>query len=129
VAAFNTLLDDRVTWMVGAFKDTDDQGQRLVEGDWSFTGRLTGLPWYEEKGRELVHLGFGYSYRVPNDETYQVKAKPENSIASNFVDTGAIGDAERVMLFDPEVALRYSSINLNDDKDVQIFATRVQFDF
>ncbi len=64
----NSDLEDRLTWAVGVFKDTDNVGNRISDGKYNVTARLTGVPWYEDKGRKLLHLGAAYSHRKPNDE-------------------------------------------------------------
>ena len=77
-----------LTWAVGAFRNTDnwpsvddsdeDQG-------WAVTGRVTGLPWYAEKGRKLLHLGAAYSHRNPDGATinrYQIQPISEARLAA-----------------------------------------------
>ena len=58
------------------------------------TGRLTGLPWYKEDGRKLLHLGVAYSHknyegdRRAGDHLERFRARPEAHLAPLFVDTG-----------------------------------------
>ena len=86
----DTLFDKRVTWAAGVFRDTAgaDGGLGRADGQYSFTTRLTGLPYYEDKGKRLVHLGTSYSIRH-TDGIVRYRSRPETHItAQRFVDTG-----------------------------------------
>lgn len=85
----DVALDSRMTWAGGLFRDTDDTGFDMDDGGYNLTGRVTGLPWYKDKGASLIHLGAAYSYRNP-DETLRYRARPETPMTDRFVDTGAI---------------------------------------
>ena len=83
-------VGERFTWAAGVFRDTAaaDGGQGRADGQYSFTTRLTGLPYYEEKGKRLVHLGTSYSIRH-TDGVVRYRSRPEvNITAQRFVDTG-----------------------------------------
>lgn len=100
----DAVLGERVTWAVGAFKDSDDFGDRISDGEFNYTGRLTGLPWYEDGGKRLVHLGAAYSYRNPNDDQVRFRSRPEVHIAPYFVNTDLI-PADNYQLVGTEAAL------------------------
>jgi phosphate-selective porin OprO and OprP len=85
----DTLLDQRMTCAAGLFRDTDDTGFAVDNSGYNLTARLTGLPWYEDKGASLLHLGAAYSYRNP-DGTVRYRARPETPINDRFVDAGNI---------------------------------------
>jgi len=87
------VLSNRGSWGAQLFQFVDGNGVR-TEDNYNLNLRLTGLPWYREKGREMFHLGASYSFRSSKDE-YQLHAKPEDHLAPYFVDTGdiAIQDA------------------------------------
>lgn len=92
VMLYGTALarsDPRLTWAVGVFRDTPDDGAIRDDGGYNVTGRLTLLPWYENDGTSLAHLGAGFSYRNPNDHTASFNSNPEAHLTDNFVDTGA----------------------------------------
>ena len=58
IMAFDALMDDRITWAAGVFKNTNNPYAIDVSGgDYAETGRLTWLPIYEDEGRDLLHLG------------------------------------------------------------------------
>lgn len=75
---------ERLTYAIGVFENTDnwpspndadeDQGAAV-------TARVTGLPWYADKGRKLLHLGAAYSHRNPDGSVrnpYQLRPFPES---------------------------------------------------
>jgi phosphate-selective porin OprO/OprP len=94
------LLGDRMTLALGGFFNTgslEDAGEaidRISEANgYNLTGRVTGLPWYEEEGGRLLHLGLSYSHgvREDDDEGDQVRfrTRPETRLTDErLVDTG-----------------------------------------
>ncbi len=71
----NTALGDRLTWSAGAFMITGSFANLGNAADrlsnlygYAFTGRITGLPWYSDNGRRLMHTGLSYTYQ-DRDET------------------------------------------------------------
>jgi len=86
---YNNALDQRLTWAAGVFRDTnqDDSAQGQMDGQYAFTSRFTGLPWYEEGGKRLVHLGGSFSVRH-TDGNVRYRARPEAHLAPFFIDTG-----------------------------------------
>ncbi len=111
VAVYDALFDDRASWAGGVFKDTDSTGSRLSEGEWSLTGRVTGLPWYEEDGARLLHVGLGASLRSPVDDTVQIRRRPEMHLADFHVDTGAF-EADRSLHVAPELAVVFGRFSV-----------------
>ncbi len=85
--ASNAVWKDRLTWAVGVFRDTDSFGTGEGDGEYSLTGRLTGLPGYADKGRRLVHVGVAVSQRKPHGAKIRFRLRPEVSIGPNFADT------------------------------------------
>ena len=88
---FNDALSQRLTWAIGAFKDVDafpsDDDSDEDQGV-SITARLTGLPWYRDGGRKLLHLGASYSHRNPDGAVLGFRQRPEAHLANRYVDTG-----------------------------------------
>jgi phosphate-selective porin OprO/OprP len=61
-----TFLDERVTMQHMVHKIDNFQqfnGASFGDGKWAYSGRVSALPWYEEDGRYLLHLGFAYQWR------------------------------------------------------------------
>ncbi len=94
----DAVLGDRVTWAAGLFQDTSDDpgndqyddGQAVRDGDEQFTMRVTGLPWYADDGRQMIHAGFAYSYRS-REQNLRFRQRPEAHLSPRFVNTGRLG--------------------------------------
>ena len=113
----NKGLDNRVGWGIGAYKEVDDTGDGFKdESDYNITARITALPWYEEKGRRLLHLGLGYSHKFRDDATVRFRERPESHITdARLTDTGDIDDVDGVDIFNPEIALVYGPCSLQGE--------------
>ena len=96
--------EERYTWALGLFRDTDDFGDAVERDEVNLTGRVTGLPWYAEDGRSLVHLGLSVSEREPTDDTLRFRSRPESHLAPRVVDTGSF-DADGLTVVDVEAAV------------------------
>jgi phosphate-selective porin OprO/OprP len=61
-----TWLDDRIT-MQHMFHRIDSfqqfNGASFGDGKYAYSGRVSGLPVYENDGRDLLHLGIAYQWR------------------------------------------------------------------
>ena len=85
----NTVFDKRALWAVGLFRDAGDSGNSFgPESNYNVTARFSGLPWYEEKGRKLLHLGVSYSHQFRDGRLVRYRARPEAHLGPRFVDTG-----------------------------------------
>lgn len=114
VMLHNHVMDDRVTYALGVFRDADDFGSGSGDGKYNITGRVTGLPLYENNGSRFVHLGLGYSYRNPDDEV-QFQQGPEANLAPDpLVDTGSF-EADGVNILGAETALVYGPVSLQGE--------------
>jgi phosphate-selective porin OprO and OprP len=86
----NNWFDERVTFSLGAFRNSTESGTMASDSEWNLTTRVTGLAWYEAKDK-LAHLGASYSLRVPEStDRYRVRyrQRPELRTRDRFVDTG-----------------------------------------
>jgi len=121
---FNTALNERMTWALGGFRDTNDYGSGFGENEtWNLTTRITGLPIYSDDGRKLLHLGMGYSHKlIDNDGAIRLRALPESALTSDFVDTGKIA-ADSVHIFGPEIAMVYGPFSLQGEYMHEIIDT------
>lgn len=76
ILAYDTWADEHGTWATGAFKNTTNAfAYGIGEGEYAWTSRLTYLPWYEEEGRRLAHVGISGSIRDPNNNTQRYRAR------------------------------------------------------
>jgi phosphate-selective porin OprO/OprP len=116
----NTLLDKRMTWALGAFYgDTDDDGDSDFDDvtNTDLTLRLTGLPYYADKGKKLLHLGLGYSYQFRDEgqTTARYRNRPESHLTDvRLVDTGNI-DLDSASLLNPELAFVWGPISVQGE--------------
>ena len=74
IETFNTWCDDRVTGVV-AFERVGKQDISPFSfgsgsGKYAVTGRVTCLPFYADDGRQLLHLGIGYTYGGTENNFY-----------------------------------------------------------
>ncbi len=73
--ASNSILDQRVTWEamlhrqdnVAGGSDSGQNGVSFGDGKYGLAGRLTALPFYENDGRCLLHLGLSAGWRKAED--------------------------------------------------------------
>jgi phosphate-selective porin OprO/OprP len=106
-------FNDRMTYALGGFADTDSLGRETsIDGNYRVTGRITGLPWYDQeyKGARLLHLGVSGSYIDSSDDAARFRTRPEAHLAPRYVDTGGaitgvehswLGSAEAATVFGP----------------------------
>lgn len=85
---------ERLSLAVGVFRETDDwpsAGDSVGARGYQVTGRLTGLPWYADEGRRLIHLGAAYSSRRPRDLRMNLGVDPESNLANyQYLDPDAL---------------------------------------
>ncbi len=89
VMLFNSMFEDRLNWGVSLYKhDSSNFGDQFDEDTgWDVAARVAGLPWYENKGEQLLHLGVSYSLQNP-DGRDRFQTRPEyHGTAFRFVDT------------------------------------------
>jgi phosphate-selective porin OprO and OprP len=108
VAAENWTQSERLTWRYGIFRPaTDEFGIALNK--YSIGARITALPWYEDDGRELVHIGLGYWGGEFVEDSLIDRARPLLRNAPGFAvpvlaDTGQISGSKQYTI-GPEFAL------------------------
>ena len=100
----NTGFDKRLTWALGAFRDSDSFGEASGPGNYAVTGRVTTSPWSADGGSKLLHLGLAYSHRNPTGDTLRIRQRPETHLTTRFVDTGRL-PAESLDLVGVEAAV------------------------
>ncbi len=115
---------ERMTYAVGLFRqegigDTGVEDGTAVNSDRGYAGtaRLTGLPYFENGGEKLIHLGIAYSIRGTNDDTsLRYRARPEaHFLPYRFVDTGALSHVEHVQLLGAEAAAVFGPASIQGE--------------
>ena len=125
----NTALNERITWAAGGFYNTGDLNNVYKGGDpqdkwntangYSLAARVTGLPWYEESGKGLLHLGVSYNFRARNvnkdGAEEKFSSRPESYLTNEkFVNTGDI-TSTRTNLIDGELAWVWGPFSLQGE--------------
>jgi phosphate-selective porin OprO/OprP len=105
----NHVMDDHLTYQVGVFRDVDAFGDDTGDGEYSVTGRVTGLPVYENEGARLIHLGVAGSLRNVEDPEYRIRQRPETHLSERLVDTGEFS-VDEIGLFATELAIIMDSL-------------------
>ena len=112
----NAVLNDRMTWaagyflLSGSFSDVAGATNYLTDAFGSGVNlRVTGLPRYEDDGKNLVHLGFSYSHQFRDDtrkdSQLKLRAHPESRLTDDtLVNTGQFF-TEAADLFGYEAAM------------------------
>ncbi len=85
---FNNHVEERFSWQLGVFRDTDAFGDSTGDGEYNITGRVTGTPIRTDDS--LVHVGASVSVRSPNDGEVQITQSGEVHLAPALADTGMI---------------------------------------
>ncbi|MSQ93016.1 MAG: hypothetical protein EXR98_00500 [Gemmataceae bacterium] len=66
---FNYTENQRMSWQVSATKPNNTLfGWTTGGGEWAYTGRITALPWYEDEGRRMIHVGLGARFTDHMDQ-------------------------------------------------------------
>lgn len=110
----DSLLDQRMTWSFVVFRPDLGSSSAVFFGDGQdgVQARFTGLPLYENDGRDLLHLGVSTGFRTGTSNNavspfhvFQFRARPElrdddpagggpgivpNADSNRFIDTGVI---------------------------------------
>ena len=118
----NTAFDQRLTWTASLFNEAVNSNEittasatngLATSNEWSLAARVTGLPWYEDNGAKLLHLGIGYALRNP-EQRIQFRQRPEAHMAPYFTDTGSFA-ATNISLVDYEFAGVYGPLFLQGE--------------
>ena len=115
----NNYLDQRMTWTAVWFRPdlSSSTGAVFADGLSGVQGRITGLPFYEDEGRHLLHFGVSGGWRngsltVANSplNVIQLQARPElrdnippgsafsNGDSSRMIDTGVIASDRQYLM-------------------------------
>lgn len=117
---FDTMLEERGTWWIGAFRNTQNVFAFDTSDDaYAFTGRLTALPIYAEEGKRLLHLGVAGSHRILSND--QVAFRARTSVRAGpstqwpiLANTGVIAGTTEEQL-DLELAGVWGPFNIQGD--------------
>src|SRR5262249_14452982 len=100
----NHSEDERLTWAAGIFHNTRDNfGFGTGDGVYAETGRFTWLAWYEDDGKQLLHLGISGRHRRLSDEQITLRGRPSVRSMPGVIEpalalTQAIGGRSRELV-------------------------------
>lgn len=105
IGIFTKFFKRRMTVAAGAFRIVDDLGDGFGSGSpYSLAARVTGLPWFEENGKHLLHLGLSYAFDFHNGDEVRFRQRPSTSFGPRLVSTGKFLTND-ITLVNPEVAI------------------------
>ena len=129
IETFNTWCDDRITGAV-AFErvgknDISPFAFGSGPGKYAVTGRVTSLPFYEDEGRRLLHLGIGYDYSGTDNNFYAanrplVRAGAGPQDVPNIIFSGTYFTPNPVQIVDVELAAVVGRFALSAEYQVAI---------
>ena len=135
ISGHNTFLDGRMRYALGGFHATNDSGFGFKDTDgttYHITGRVTGLPYWEDGGKKLVHLGFDYSHQFTGSggTGIRYRERPEAHLAGRYVNArvgltpaGDI-DTDGIDLFTTEFAAVWNSLSLQAEWQASLLDRR-----
>jgi phosphate-selective porin OprO and OprP len=111
-----------MTWAVGGYMQQDNSSGTSFQdyNNVNIAARVTGLPWYEDDGCQLLHLGFGFRHLFrsdtlkPDNATLEFLSKPEWDLGQNTVDTKLI-PAQGANMINPEAAVVYGPFSVQGE--------------
>jgi len=112
----DAILDERMTyglgvyWNVPSVEEVGDLPDAFQDAQGlNLSARVTGLPWYEEGGKRVLHLGLSYAHsfrdRTNIDMRVRFSSRPETFLTEDrLADTGQLFN-DSVDTFNPEGAV------------------------
>jgi phosphate-selective porin OprO/OprP len=120
ILVLNADDDMRVTCAAGFFHvQNDNFGFGFGDGEYAETGRVTWLPWYENEGSELLHLGFAATHQQLDNGQIDLKGRPSvrsmpGAQQPSLAETGTI-DGTSLNALDWELAGVYGPWTLQSE--------------
>ena len=106
----DVIMDKKMTWAIGVFRNMeDDFGDTVGFSDasaYQLTARGTAAPLYEGDGKQVIHLGLGYSHKfrdLDGGEDIRWRSRPESHLAPRVADSGKL-DSQGANLLNVEAA-------------------------
>jgi len=111
--------EERLTWAAGVFReDSNDNGVGSGDGAYALTARLTGTPFWEEKGKRMLHLGAAATRRSVGgrgSEGVTYSSRPECDLLNLFLSTGAMREADVDWRYGAEAAFVWDALSLQGE--------------
>lgn len=102
----STAMEKHITWEIGGFRITDNQGSVIDDDSYSAAARVTGTPLYDDGGKSFLHVGGSAGFRkLPG--LVRFRARPPLHNTDHLVDS-------QVTVADP-VTGEEQTIGINGD--------------
>ena len=92
-------------WNLGMFTDVLSEGQSFSSYNYQFVARTGYSRMSSDTGGTLVHVGMNFRAGDINNDTLQLRSRPEAFAAPYFIDTGKF-PAQSALTFGPEIYYR-----------------------
>ena len=92
------LPDHHLVWNLGVFTDWLSEGESFSYFDHQVAGRVAWVPMASDSIGKLLHIGASFHVGQPNNDSLQLKSKPEATLAPNFIDTGKFPSTSATLL-------------------------------
>lgn len=103
IMIFNDIIKRKLSFQTGVFRNADGTGNdKQAANDIAITSRISALAIDNLEKEQLLHFGFSYSYRKPDDEDYSISVRPKSHLAKKYISTGIIPDVETVNIINFE---------------------------
>jgi phosphate-selective porin OprO and OprP len=100
-----SVKDNHIFWNAGVFTDWLSEGQTFSSYDHQFVLRAGWVPLVADTGGTLLHIAMNFRAGHPNEDSLQLRSRPEAWAAPYFIDTGKFAAAS-AQTFGPEIYFR-----------------------
>ncbi len=105
ILLMNDFFSNKISVQTGIFRNADGFGNdKFAARDVAWTSRITTLALNNIEKKQLLHLGFSYSYRKPDKDEYKISVRPKSHLANKYISTGNIEDVKTVNIINFEAA-------------------------
>lgn len=131
----NETENQRMTWAASLTKYNNQiYGWNVGNSEYNVTGRLTWLPYYEDNGRYMVHLGMGAQWGQPDQKNAVLRNRTllRNGPAALHTTVGLANlDSRQVSILNPEFFMNFGPLSIQAEyisswaNDVSAFSTQL----
>lgn len=118
LVAYSVSEDQRWNWRYGAYEMTDVAQDGEIRSDTlqpEFAARLAHTPWYENDGRDYLHLAVSAAQAFPDSDPSsgdsasqaRFRSRPEARSDSRWIDTGVIPEVDTYTLVGLEAVANF----------------------
>ncbi|NOQ92442.1 MAG: hypothetical protein GQ552_06985 [Flavobacteriaceae bacterium] len=116
ILLMNDFLDNKLSIQTGIFRNADGFGNdKEAARDVAITSRITTLAINNEEKEQLLHFGFSYSYRKPDEKEYKISVRPKSHLAKKYISTGDILGVETVNIINFETAFTSGPLTIQGE--------------